>query len=207
MPRWKAYQTQTLRAVLSVNECFRSFINLSTALHPCSSYLKVSLLCAEEIFPHSDLRNTALPDPEGGGDRGERGAMVKTFFNGSSLNAVAAAVADDDGLGDHGGREERVRGPRAGHAHFARNPRYLSSLSHPAVDASSAGDSEFSKCEPAPQHGSPLFFARLRVTLSNSVYSMSVEFSSSVHVLSIGLLPPFPPPAATHPACLPFIPP
>ena len=40
MPKWKAYQTQTLRAVLSVNECFPSFINLSAALHPCSSYFK-----------------------------------------------------------------------------------------------------------------------------------------------------------------------
>ena len=75
MPKWKAYQTQTLRAVLSVNECFRSFINLSAALHPCSSYLKkISLLCAEEIFPHSDLRNTALPDPEGGREGGTGGA-------------------------------------------------------------------------------------------------------------------------------------
>ena len=35
--------------------------------------------------------------------------MVKTFFNGSSLNAVAAADDDDGGLGDHGGREEKGR--------------------------------------------------------------------------------------------------
>ena len=199
MPKWKAYQTQTLRAVLSVNECFRSFINLSAALHPCSSYLKkISLLCAEEIFPHSDLRNTALPDPEGGRDRGERlerGAMVETFFNGSSLNAVAvAAVADDDGLGDHGGREERVRGPRAGHAHTLHEIRAICHLCRIRRSTRRLRETVNSQSASplAPQHGSRLFFARLRVTLSNSVYSMSVEFSSSVHVLSIGLLPPFP---------------
>ena len=74
-----------------------------------------------------------MPDPEGEGERdnrvgrgGERGAMVKTFFNGSSLNAD-----EDDGLGEKEDREGEGSG--AGHAHFARNLRYLSSRSHPAV--------------------------------------------------------------------------
>ena len=54
--------------------------------------------------------------------------MVKTFFNGSSLNAVAAAD-DDDGLGDHGGREEKGREGSAGRARTLCTKSALSVIS------------------------------------------------------------------------------